>query len=132
MNIYGQRSINRSFEWLNVPAPFCDTGVAWTDKLLVPEGHWEDGVTVETWTLGTQSGVHFGGVDVHWCGAIPFRAVYLPMSPENSHATARRVCDVRLRENRLSRSQNLLYAHHIGGNEWVNRSNDNWDGWVDQ
>ena len=33
----GQRSINGSVEWLGIPAPFCDTGVAWTDNILVPK-----------------------------------------------------------------------------------------------
>ena len=79
--IYGQRSINGSVKWLGVPAPFCDTGVACTDNLFFLEVCWEDRGTVETWALGNQPGVHFGGVDVPWRGTVPFRAVYLPRSP---------------------------------------------------
>ena len=40
--LYGQRSINGSVEWLGIPAPFCDTGVAWTDNLLVPKARCRD------------------------------------------------------------------------------------------
>ena len=70
MATYGQRSINGSVEWLGIPAPFCDTGVAWTDDLLVPKDCWGDRYTVETWDLGTKSGVCYGEVDVPWRGAI--------------------------------------------------------------
>ena len=42
--IYGQRSINGSVEWIGIPAPFCNTGVAWTDNLLIPEMGWKHGV----------------------------------------------------------------------------------------
>ena len=30
------------------------------------------------------------------------------------------------REHRLARAQNLLYAHHIGGDERFNQSDDDW------
>ena len=96
MAFYGQRSINGSAEWLVVPAPFCDTGVVWTDNLLVPGALWGDGGPDETWALGTQPGVCFGGVDVPWHCAVTFRVFYLPMSPENACTTACRVRDIRL------------------------------------
>ena len=32
--IYGRKSINGSVEWLSVPGPFYDTGVAWTKNFL--------------------------------------------------------------------------------------------------
>ena len=45
----------------------------------------------------------------------------------HAHAIARRVCDACLWENFLARAQNVLYAHHIGGDELINWFNDNWD-----
>ena len=36
MFIYGRKLINGSVEWLVVPAPFCDTGVAWTEISWFP------------------------------------------------------------------------------------------------
>ena len=44
--IYGQESTNRSVKGLDVPAPFCNTGVAWTENILFPSLHWGDGVWV--------------------------------------------------------------------------------------
>ena len=64
----------------------------------------------------------------HRRGTVPFRAVYLPRSPENARATARRVRDVRLWEHRLTQAQHLLYDHHIGSDERVNWSDDEWGG----
>ena len=37
VSIYGRKWINGSFEWLGVPAPSCDTGVTWTENILVPD-----------------------------------------------------------------------------------------------
>ena len=54
-------------------------------------------------------------------GAFPARAAYLPRSPENVRVTARHVRDTCLWEHRLAQAQNILYAHHIGGDEQVNR-----------
>ena len=80
MAIYGQRFINGSFKSLGVPAPFCDTGMAWTDNLLVPEACCRDRVSVGDWAWGTQSGLLIGS-DVPWFGLIPAHPSYLPISP---------------------------------------------------
>ena len=56
----------------------------------------------------------------------------LPQSLENARATARRIRDPCLWEHRIARAQNLLDSQHIIGDDLVNRSNDNWDGWVNQ
>ena len=48
---------------------------------------------------------------------VPFRPDYLPSSPENARATAHRVREVCLRENRLARDQTLLRDLHFGGDE---------------
>ena len=37
VSIYGRKLINGSVEWLGVPAPSCDTGVTWTENILVPD-----------------------------------------------------------------------------------------------
>ena len=105
--ILGQKSINGSIKWLGITAPFCDTGVAWTNNFLVTEALWGDRGTVETWDLGNKSGVCFSGVDVPWRGAVLFCAVYLPRSPENACATAHRLRDIRLWEHRLARAGHL-------------------------
>ena len=60
MAIYSQMSINGSVEWLSIPTPFCDTGVTWTDNLLVLKALWGDSVRVEAWAWGTQPGVLIG------------------------------------------------------------------------
>ena len=127
MAIYGQRSINGSIEWLGVPAPFFDTGVDWTDNILVPSPRLGDGVMVGDWYWGTQPGFLIGA-DVPWRNVVPACLAYLPRSPpENVCATTRHIPDTFLQEHRLEQSQNVLYAHHIGGDERVNRSDDNWD-----
>ena len=127
MAIYGQRSITDSVEWIGVPDPFFDTGVSWTDKLLVPKARWGDRVRFGYWAWGAQPGVLIGD-DVLWRSVVPARPAYLPRSPpENARATACRVRDARLWEHRLAWAQNVLYAHHICGDERVNHSNDDWD-----
>ena len=127
MAIYGQKSINGSVKWLDVTAPFCDNGVAWTENILVASPHWGDGVIYVNWALGTQYGVLIRA-DVPWRSVIPDRPSYFPRSlPENTCAAARCVRDARLQENRLARAQNVLYAHHIDGDGKVNWSDDDWD-----
>ena len=70
--------------------PFYDTtGVPWTDNILVPKFIWGYGGNYKTWALKNQSGVHFRGRSLPWCGAVPFHPAYLPMSPVNMRATAR-------------------------------------------
>ena len=78
--IYGQRYINGRFKWLDVPAPFCDAGMAWTDNLLVPEARWGDGVRFGAWAWGNQPGFLIV-FDVPWHGVFPSRSAYLPRSP---------------------------------------------------
>ena len=108
------------------------TVVPWINNILVPELRWVDGGNYENWALQTQYGVRSGGRSVPWRGAVPFYPSYLPRSLVNTRATACRVCDVHLQENRLVRSQPLLRNLHIGGDERGNMSDDNSDGWVDQ
>ena len=128
MAIYGQRFINGSVEWLVIPAPFCVTGFAWTDNLLVPKARWGYGIRVGDWDWGTRPGVLIGA-DVPWRGVVPDRTAYLPRSPpENTCTTVRHVREARLLENHLVRAQYFLYAHHVGSDERVNRSNDKWYG----
>ena len=133
VTIFGQISINASVEWVDNPAPFYNTtGVPLIENILVPELRWGDGGNYKNWALQTQSGVHFGGRSVPWRGAVPFRPAYFPRSLVNMCATARRVCHIRLRENRLTRAQTLSRSHHTGNDEWGNSSDDNSNGWVDQ
>ena len=131
--IFGRISINVSVEWIDVTIPFYDTaGVPWIDNILVPELRWGDRGGYERWDLETCYIPHFGGRRVPWRGDVPFRPYYLPSSPENAHARARRVHDVHLRENRLARAQTLLCDLYFGGDERGNRSDDRLDGWVYQ
>ena len=119
--------MNRSVKWIGVPAPFYDTGVACTDNILVLSLSWGDGVRVGDWAWGTQPGVLIGA-DVTWSSVVPNCPAYLTKSTlENARATACRIRDAHLWENRLARDQNVLYPHHIGGDERVIRSNGNWD-----
>ena len=62
-----------------------------------------------------------------WSGSVPARAAYLPRSPENARANMRRIRDARLWEHHLARAKNLLHSHHIGGDERVNWSDEEWD-----
>ena len=126
---FGHISIYAIVKWLGTSVPFYDTtGVPWTDNILLPEVRWRDGGNYETWDLKTKYGVCFGGRSVPWRGANPFLASYLPRSPVNTCATERPVCDVCLQENRLAQAQTLSRAHHTGGDEQVNWSDDNLDG----
>ena len=45
----------------------------------------------------------------------------------NVRTTLRRVCDARLWKPRMEQAQNLLHSLHIGGDERVNWSDDDWD-----
>ena len=127
MAVYGQKSIHGSVARIGVPVPFCNTGVAWTENILVPSPRWGDGVTYATWTLGNQSGVIIGD-DVPWHSIFPACPAYLPISPpENERATTRRIFDALLQDHRLARAQNILYAHHIGDDGRVNWLDDDWD-----
>ena len=113
--------------------PFYDTtGVPWIDNILVPELRWWGGGNYKTWAFQDQYGVRFGGRSVPWLGVVHFRAAYLPRSPVNMRVTARRVRDFCLRENHLAQAQTLLRAHHTGGDERGNQSDEELDGWVDQ
>ena len=132
VSIYDQKSINGTVEWLGTPAPFCDTGVAWPENILVPGPRWGDGGNYKTWDLQTQYGVRFGGRSVPWRGAVPFCAAFLPRSLVNTRAITRRVQDICLRENRLALVQTILHTHHTGGDEWVNQSDHDLDSWVEQ
>ena len=106
---------------------FHGTRVGWADNLFVPESRWGDGVGVGYWDWGTQPGVIIGA-DITWHGIVPALPDNLPRSPpENARTTARRVCDARLRENRLVRAQNFFCNHPIGGDELVNWSDDDWE-----
>ena len=108
------------------------TGVPWTDNILFPKLIWGYGGNYKTWALKNKSGVNFGGSSVPWRGDVPLCPAYLPRSPLNMRATARRVCDICLQENRLARAQTLLRAHHTEGDEQGNQSDDDLDCWVDQ
>ena len=79
--VYGRKAINGSVKWFSIPAPFCDTGVAWSENILVPSPRWGDRVTYATWYLGTQSGVLIGADDT--CRSFVLaRLAYLPRIPQ--------------------------------------------------
>ena len=128
MSIYDRKSINGSVKWLGVPHPPCNDGLPCTDNLLCPSPRWLDGVRVGAWDWWIQPDVRFGGFDVLWRGAVPACAAYLPGSPENVRATARRVRDALLWEHRPARAPNLLNSRHMVGDELVNCTDGNW-GW---
>ena len=130
--IYVQKSMNGSIKWIGVPAPFFDTGVAWTGNILVPNSRWVDGCGYKRWALETHSRLLLGGRSVHWRGAASFRPNYVPSSPENTRARVRRVCDVCLQERRLAQAQTLCRDLHFGGDKRGNGSDDRLDDWVDE
>ena len=74
----------------------------------------------------------FGGRSVPWCGTVPFRPDYVPSSPKNVRARARRVRDIRLWERRLARAQSLLRDLHFDGDDQGNGSDESLDGWIDE
>ena len=83
------------------------------------------------WSLGSQHGGRYGGVDIPWRGSVPARPDYLPRIPENARATARRVREDLLRKHRLARAQSLSDYRHILRDEMFNRTDcaldDLWD-----
>ena len=97
------------------------------DNLLVPIPDWGVGGTVAYLDWGGQPGGRYGSFSVPWCGAIPTRPAYLPRSPENTRATARRVCDGLLRENCLERVQSISDSCHLFCDRLVNQTNCAWD-----
>ena len=72
--------MNGSVKWLGVPASFCDTGVAWTENILILSPRWVDVVTYTTWSLGTEPGVLIGAA-VLWCSVVPACPDCLPINP---------------------------------------------------
>ena len=63
-----------------------------------------------------------------WRSVNPIRPAYLPRVPlENNRTTTRHVRDARLRKSCLLRAQNVLYAHHIGGDGRVYWLDDDWN-----
>ena len=132
MAIYGQKSINGRVEWLGVPAPFYNTGVAWTGNILVPSPLWGDGGGYKRWALETRYRPRFRVRSVPWCGAVPFRPNYVSSSTENGRTRACRIRDVCLLERHLARDQTLLRDLHFDGDEWGNESDASLDSWVDE
>ena len=65
-----------------VPAPSYDTGVAWTENILVPNPCWGDGRGYEHWALANFSKPCFRERSVSWRGAVSFRPDYVPSSLE--------------------------------------------------
>ena len=103
--IYVRKFINGSVDCLGIPAPFCDTGVAWTDNILFPSPRCGDRFRVGDWGWETQPGFLIGADDP-WRSVVPDRPAYLPRSPpENARATVFHVCDTRLWENPLAWAQ---------------------------
>ena len=45
----GGQDPHGSVERIDVPAPSCGTGVAWTENILVPDSRWGDGGSYKTW-----------------------------------------------------------------------------------
>ena len=76
----GQRSVNGSVEWLDVPRPFFNTGMA--------TAAWNENLIDDPWIIMDS----------------PAR---IPDIPFNLGAVARRACDDLLRANRLERFQTL-------------------------
>ena len=126
---FGQRSIHASVKHLSTPVPvYNTTGVPWTYNILVPELRWGERGNHKTWALKTQFGVRFVGISVPWRGIVPLFAVYLPRSPVNMRAIARRIRDICLREKHLVRDKTLLRAHHPNCDGQGNWSNNDWYG----
>ena len=115
--IYGRKSINGSAKWLDLPAPSCGTGVAWTENIFFPCSFWGDGHGYERWAFATRSRPRFEGRSVPWRGVVPFRPYYIPSSLENARARAPHVCYVRLWERHLARDQALLRNLQFDGDE---------------
>ena len=130
--IYGWKSINGSVKWIGVPDPSCGTGVAWTENIFVPNSCWGDGHGYERWASANRSRPRFGGRSVPWRGAVTFHPSYVPSSPENAHARARRIHAVHLRERRLAQAQALLRDLHFDGDERGNGPDDSLDDWLDE
>ena len=118
--MYGWKSINGSVEWLGVPTFLRNDGLPWADNILCPSLQWGVRGTYAIWYLESQSGGRYSGVDVPWCGAAPARAAYLPWSPENARATARRIYEALLREHRLAIAQSTSNYRHIIRDKLVN------------
>ena len=59
----GCREPYGSVERLGVPAPFCGTGVAWTENISVPDLRRGDGRDCETWAFATRAILCFDSLD---------------------------------------------------------------------
>ena len=116
------KSINRSFEFLGVPDTLRTNGTYWIDNILVTSPYQGVGGTVTNLNWRSQPGGCYDIVYVPRHGAVPARTNYLPRSPENSRATARRFYDNLLRENRLACVQSLSNSRHILIDCLVNRT----------
>ena len=59
----GGREPHVNVERLGVPAPYCGTGGAWTENILVPNLCWGDGRGYESWASATRSRPRFDSLD---------------------------------------------------------------------
>ena len=101
--IFVQKSINWSFEFLDLADSLSTCGIYWIKNIVCPSPSWVVRDTLEHFNWGGQPGGCYGGVDVLWRESAPVCLAYLPRRPENVRVTARRVRDDLIREHRLER-----------------------------
>ena len=128
-----QISVNGSVELLGIPADAFGCGLPFHKNVLAPtvtHGWGYTGTSNQNWPVIL--GGPYNNVVVAWSGAVPARPAYMPMSPDNVHAAARRICDYSLcsRLHERMRSPSISYSHIR--NLRVNRYGDDREGPVAQ
>ena len=128
-----QISVNGSVGLLGIPADALGCGLPFWKNVLVPtvtHGWGYNGTSNQNWPVIL--GGPYNNIVVAWSGAVPARPDYIPMSPDNEHAAARRICDDSLC-SRLHERMSIpsISCNHIR-NLRVNRRGDDREGPVAQ
>ena len=90
--IIGQLYINRSFQILGMPNIVRNSGLLFIENLQAPTvpSCWGD-ADIYNHNWGVSPGVTYSNVAFSWGSTVPARPDYMPRSPENPRAAARRV-----------------------------------------
>ena len=128
-----QISVNGSVELFGIPADALGWGLPFCNNVLAP-------TVTHGWgyndTYNQNCPVILGGlyisIVVAWSGDVPARPAYMPMSPDNAHTAARRICDGSLFSRNHERMRSPSTSCNLIRNLRVNRRGDDREGRVAQ
>ena len=128
-----QTSVNISVELLGILADAWGCGFQFLENALVvtvPRGWGDNDTSNQNWPV--IPGGPYENVSVTWSGAVSDRPAYMPRSPENARAAARRIHDNYLCIRRRERMRSPSTSCKPIRNRRVNCCGYDWEGPADQ